>query len=324
MKNLGIIILALILSNTGFAQQDAQFSMNMFNHLTYNPGYAGYSDQICTKAIARKQWAGFDNSPSTMLFNVNAPLLGNSGIGLNIISDKLGFEDNLSLNGVYSYLIPVGKGNLGMGISVGFVNRALSADWVSYNSLTGEGSGRNVYSDQIIPHDGSKIAFDLGMGVFYNAEARSGDDYYYVGLSSTHITRSQLKYEEEINPFNQRHFYFTGGYKYLLNGRSLQIMPSLFVETDGATMQYVMAGKLIIDRKFWSGLAYRGNDAVIVMLGIDFVQGYGIGYAYDFSTSEMSRHSSGSHEILFRYCFSIEKNQSTTRYTGVRNLGNSR
>ncbi|MBN2681893.1 MAG: type IX secretion system membrane protein PorP/SprF [Bacteroidales bacterium] len=315
MKKLGIIVMAGILSIAGFAQQDAQFSINMFNHLTYNPGYAGYSDQICTHAVARKQWAGFDNAPSTMLFNVNAPIPGNNGVGLNVIKDKIGFEDNLMLNGIFSHLFPVGKGNLGVGISLGFINRSLSADWISYSSLTGEGAGQNVYSDEIIPHDGSKLGFDMGFGIYYNATN------YYAGISSTHINRSQLKYEENINPFNQRHVFLTGGYYFDLSDGVSQIMPSVFVESDGASTQYLISGTYIYARKYWAGLAYRTTDAVILMMGIDFQQGYGIGYAYDFSTSQMSKHTSGSHEIIFRYCFSMENNKGQTKYTGPRNLG---
>ncbi|MDG1426760.1 MAG: type IX secretion system membrane protein PorP/SprF, partial [Flavobacteriales bacterium] len=53
------VILFCVLSLS--AQQDPQFSQNMFNKLANNPGYAGSTSGISTSVLHRSQWMGFDD-----------------------------------------------------------------------------------------------------------------------------------------------------------------------------------------------------------------------------------------------------------------------
>ena len=56
-------IMLLCVGTTVFAQQDPQFTMNMFNRLYTNSGYAGSNNGICATAIHRQQWVGFSDNP---------------------------------------------------------------------------------------------------------------------------------------------------------------------------------------------------------------------------------------------------------------------
>ncbi|HBS85487.1 MAG: hypothetical protein A2W91_16905 [Bacteroidetes bacterium GWF2_38_335] len=316
MKNLLLILFAACIAPWASAQQDAQFSMNMFNHMTYNPGFAGSNGMTCAQAISRNQWTGFDNHPSTLVFNAHTPFaIGDlqSGAGLNIMSDKLGFEKNLYMSGSYAIRKEVGNGILGTGMSIGFLNKSLNADWVTSESL--ENSG-DAYLDPSIPHMDSQLAFDMGFGLFYMGSI-GRDHGYYVGLSATHINRSEIHVDGKA-PFNQRHFFLTAQYNYKIAGDRLILKPSFFIENDCVTTQYLFGSLIEIDRKFWTGLFYRGNDAIIAMIGFDFVGGYGIGYAYDITTSKMGKYSSGSHEIILRYCFELKSQKLPTIYGSPR------
>ena len=88
-----LIIISVYIVN---AQQDAQFSHNMFNNAFINPGAVGSSGKVCATALARNQWQGFgDGAPTTFAGNVNAPfnLFGAShGAGLKLYSDEYGFN----------------------------------------------------------------------------------------------------------------------------------------------------------------------------------------------------------------------------------------
>ena len=79
----------------------------MFNTLTFNPGYAGTSGMICATAINRQQWVGFKGAPSTTIFNVSAPVSPfkiNSGVGLMVENDIVGFDKDINLALIYSYI----------------------------------------------------------------------------------------------------------------------------------------------------------------------------------------------------------------------------
>src|SRR5580700_7804764 len=99
-----ILVTASMVS--GFAQQDAQFSQNMFGKLDYNPGYAGMDKAYCASLIARDQWVNFPGNPETFLFNGDAyiPQIG-GGVGLSVYDDQLGFQKTLEVKLSYSYHI---------------------------------------------------------------------------------------------------------------------------------------------------------------------------------------------------------------------------
>ena len=108
---------SLMMVTTGFAQQDPQFSMNMHNKLYPNPGVAGSGDAICATILGRHQWMGFAGKPETYLLSIHAPvrpLFG--GVGLTIISDKLGSENTFGLKAAYSFRKAIGIGDLGIGV----------------------------------------------------------------------------------------------------------------------------------------------------------------------------------------------------------------
>ena len=80
------------------AQQDPQFSQNLFNNIAINPGYAGSNDAISATALHRSQWMGFLGAPSTTNLGVEAamPML-HGGLGLNVMTDNIAQNEFLGL-----------------------------------------------------------------------------------------------------------------------------------------------------------------------------------------------------------------------------------
>lgn len=60
LKPVVLLSLISIFMCTGslIAQQEPQFTLNMFNHMAVNPGYAGLRDAITVTGIMRQQWIG--------------------------------------------------------------------------------------------------------------------------------------------------------------------------------------------------------------------------------------------------------------------------
>ena len=59
MKLRLIILLVVVSTLMCVAQQDPQFSQNMFNKLANNPGFAGSRGLVATSVLHRSQWLGF-------------------------------------------------------------------------------------------------------------------------------------------------------------------------------------------------------------------------------------------------------------------------
>ncbi len=315
MKKLICIILVYILLITvTYAQQDPQISLNMFNHMAINPGYAGSNDAICAYAIIRNQWMGFENGPATNIFSVNSPIKSiSSGVGLSIINDKQGFEKNLGINLAYAYRLSAGAGKLGIGLNIGMLNKSLvNTDWISPDIL--ENPSNSIYADDAIPLDQSHAAFDLGFGAFYRT------DNLYLGVSSTHISQSNINLDEGQYLFLKRHYYITAGYNYQLPNPLFELRPSVFVKSDGAASHINVNLTVLYNKKFWGGVSYRAGSDIIAMFGMEFLNGIKFALAYDYTTSDIGSYSDGSIEFMLGYSFNLSIDKSKGSYKSVRFL----
>ena len=314
MKKLNIAFLFLVIFfQPVLSQQDPLSSHYMFNTLTYNPGVAGTSGLICATALNRQQWVGFKGAPSTTVFNISAPVAPfriKSGVGLLIESDNVGFDKDINLSFSYSYLMDVGTGKLGIGLSLGMLNKTLSPEWL----IPGGDVHTPATGDPLIPENKESIvAFDAGFGLYYKTEK------YYAGLSVTHLNQPKIKFSKGT-PYVSRHYYLTAGYTLQLPNPSLELLPSLFALSDGKVTQFTVTSLIRYNKKVWGGVSYRAGDALTGLLGFELYNGVRIGYAYDFTLSDIRKNSSGSHEFVVNYCFDLSLGKSPMKYKSIRFL----
>jgi len=296
------------------AQQVPQYSQYMFNQMAVNPGYAGSHDVICLAAVHRQQWAGFEGAPVTSTFTVNAPfkMFGAShGIGLTVMSDQLGFDQNVSIGLNYAYRLTVGPGKLGIGISGMFLNKALKAEWYIPNG--------NAELDVAIPGPNESImGFDMGLGVFYRAEN------VYLGFSSTHLLQPTLKYKDKPEAKNllKRHYHAIAGTVFPMKNPAWEMAPSLLVYSDGTSSQFTANLNMMYSKKVWGGVGYRLGESIIAMIGVDLFNGMKVGYCFDYTYTSQRNYvtAGGSHEVMISYCFSLVKEKVVKKYKSVRFL----
>jgi hypothetical protein len=92
------------------------------------------------------------------------------------------------------------------------------------------------------------------------------------------------------------------------------------MQTDFTTVDFSLNGQFIYNKKFWGGLTYRHTDAIVPMVGIHLLNGLSVGYSYDIALSDIASYTSGSHEIVVRYCFNVSGPGGAGRYRSVRRL----
>lgn len=329
MKRLLLLLVLINLFFTSNAQQDPQFTQSFSNRLFPNPAVAGSNESICATLLGRHQWTGFDGKPETYLFSAHAPFKDplfnqNHGVGLSVYSDKLGQERTSGFKLAYAYRYKGLKvGVLSAGIGFGFVNKSLESDWRENDANPG--------NDPSIPYNGaSDMAFDMDFGLYYKIPGK-----LYFGISSTHLNESQLQEtidnsnvnNAEFNYGVSRHYYVMAGYTHELNS-DFKIKPNLFVKSDAVSTTFDINGIVEYQGTFWGGINYRLQDAISPMFGYNHqMNGKGIkggtlkvGYSYDVTTSQLRKHSSGSHELVLNYCFSITPKIKTQRHRTVRFL----
>ena len=309
-QRLSTLILSII-TVISFAQQDAQFSHNMFNKLAVNPGYAGTSMAYCATVLYRNQWMGFPGAPKTLLFSGDAAVEAiHGGLGLTIFSDKLGFDNTFSGKLAYSFNYPLGPGVLGLGLEVGMMQKSLTGTWIPPQTL----------ADASIPVNGTKnTTWDMGFGAYYST------DKLYFGLSSTHIPQTDFKGASGAANYSfdmVRHYYILAGYDFPL-GSSFDLKPSVFIKSDATTTQYDVNMLALWNKMIWVGASYRHTDAIVALIGFQKDMGkmnFKVGYSYDVTTSDIKSYSSGTHEILLNFCFKIEPKGKIQSHQNVRFL----
>lgn len=316
MKKLTLVFFACLITAGAFSQQERQVSHYMYDHISINPGSAGSSDMISTHAIIRQQWPGMEGAPTDLILNLSAPFrLGTThhGAGLAVWSDELGYNSDIDLSVSYAFQIPVKNGRLGLGLSGSFINREVDGNnWIFPD--------QDVITDEDVPvGNQNEFTFDLGVGLFYMT------DELYVGLSSTRVLENEFNYENSSTGLSlseklSRQYYLTAGYSLQFANPLLELLPSIFVQTDTKVTKIDVNATLMYNKKFWGGVSYRVGSAVVGMVGLSILNGVKVGYAYDFDTSKLMNVTKGSHEVMLGYDFRIGVERIPQKYKSIRYL----
>jgi type IX secretion system PorP/SprF family membrane protein len=310
MKKLILLIAGsfLLLSRPVSAQQDAQYSQYMFNGIYINPAYAGYKEVLNVHSFYRSQWTGITGAPRSMSLAVDAIAnSGNVGLALQVASDKLGAQTNLSIYGNYSYRIRMnddGSSRLALGFGVGMVQ--LGIDGSQLNPNNPEPNQPVGVQSTIVP--------DARAGVYF------ANDRYYAGFSVDNLIATYINIDRyAFIPQPKPHYYLTAGALFPLS-EDFQIKPSFLLKDDrGGPTSLDINAFLLIKEFLWVGGSYRTgvklydksylqkdltprNSAVaaIQIFPSDKIR---IGYGYDFSIGPLQGYSSGTHEISIAYSF---------------------
>lgn len=275
------------------AQQDKLITHFIYDKMSINPGETGIDEGICATTIYRNQWDKVNGAPNSAVLNIEANMnrFFPGGLGLSFYHDAIGFtrQNNLLLNYSYPLEIP-GAGKLGIGIGVGMINVGMNPSWVP----------PTTNPDNSLPVGFSATNLDLNFGLYFK-----GDQDYYAGLSSTHLSQSLLS-ESVAGVANEyqtaRHYYIMGGKKFrdIAGG---DIDANVLMRTDLVKFSADINARYIWRNIAYGGLTYRTSDAVAIMLGWVPITNMTVGYSYDITTNKLSSVSRGSHEILLKYCY---------------------
>lgn len=289
MKKILVIIL-LISSFSGSSQQLIQPSQYMLNKFAYNPAAAGSGEVNPIGLFIRQQWSGYKSAPSTQILSFHGQAGKSIGIGGQLFSDKNGAFKSTGFTGAMSYIMSLSeKAALSFGLSFS----------LAQNSMDG--------SDFVVI-DGSDETLNGGSLSSFNPDAGFGmllhGTNFYLGVSSLQLLESKYAFGTNLAGDNHqtRHFYVNGGYKLLL-GPGVKFEPSFLLKsTSLVPLQADITGRLHYRENVWAGVSYRNLDAFVAMVGIERDR-FMIGYAHDFTSSNLKNYSSGTNELYLQFGF---------------------
>lgn len=301
------LLIVILVSGPLFVigQQDPVYSQYIFNMQPVNPAYVGSWQTMGFTALDREQWVGISGHPTTQTFSFQTPIISqNVGIGFDVTVDKLGPERRILLNLDYSYRIMLNDiTSLRFGIKGGFTN---------YNNNL---AGLRPFPDQIpdpalIGAIENKFLPNAGAGLFLSSPK------YYLSFSVPKLFQNSFK--ENTANFSRmseaREYYLIGGIVFNLS-ENIKFKPNFMAKAAvGSPFQYDLSANFLLAEKFWIGGIYRSGDAVGAMAQWIVNSRFRVGYAYDFTLTDLKYYHYGTHELMISYEIAFIKR----RYTSPR------
>jgi type IX secretion system PorP/SprF family membrane protein len=305
MKKIKVFTIAavcLLLGGFVKAQQDAQYSMYMFNQLALNPAYSGVFDQAQAQMIFRRQWLDLPGAPQTAGFNVHGPMRNeNVALGLSFVNDRHGIINSNNLMTSYAYHLSFPKSRLSLGLQAGLENFSANLNTVSLSP--------QQEFDQAFAANISQWSFNYGAGAFWYS------DRFFVGFSVPHIRNNIISDQDLNNVFVARrrtHAFLTGGYVIDL-GATTKLKPSMLMKyASGAPMQIDLNMQVYFYENIGLGISYRTMDAITLMGEIQLSKNFRLGYAFDQTVNKLGRYTGGTHEVMLRYNWGFSKDKNLT------------
>jgi len=276
------------------AQQEPMYSQYQFNLLQINPAYAGNRAVNSITTLFRKQWVGIEDAPTTCSLSWDRRLDGsNVGYGLQIYHDQLGIETTSGFQAFYSFRIAFRKSFLSFGLSGGMLNyRAL------FSTVTTTVGGDPVFQENV-----NSWLPTAGIGILY------ATNNWYTALSIPALLETKINsIQTKVVTSADNHYFLTGGYIFEVSD-VLKLKPSVLLKAvKAAPLQCDFNLNAWIHDVVGLGASYRTGDALIGIFELQISPEFRLGYAYDYTISNLQRYNKGTHELMLRYEFNNKKN----------------
>ena len=263
MKKILVVIIGFCFYSLGHGQQISHTTTIQELQHIWNPAFTAPGTKLDASAYFRKQWVGFEGSPTTAVASLQYPFVDyNMSVGALLISDRTGAvsKNGIQLNYAYKLKELINRDDQLVLAANGFFHQfSLDASSLVVRDVDDVLLTSNRQT-KFIP------AFGFGFAYFSNTEEYNGDNAFYFGISALQILENDLLLDAG-NAARARHFYVNMGTK--LYGYDHYIEPSFqvnFVRPDIIT--YQLGGKFELEEAFWAGIYYSSVNDVSINGGV--------------------------------------------------------
>jgi type IX secretion system PorP/SprF family membrane protein len=308
----GIHIILFVMCCKIALGQDPQFSQPYASALYLNPALTGDTKLNRVAMTFRNQWTAINNGYMTYMVSFDHyERKINAGFGGYILYDQSGSNGyrvtGLRLNYSYDARIDHWSGIKG-GISVGY-----SLMNINQNDL--------LFADQIIrggsvPSVETGLSdqtsyFDIGAGLLYY------NKFVWAGVAVNHLSNPNISFNSQVDRLPLKFSVHTGisvWKKYGNWGKELSSINIAFNYKFQDKWDQMDIGAYYNYYPFVIGVWYRGipllksyepnytnHESLILLVGLDYKNKFRVGYSYDFTISQLTMSSGGSHELTLVY-----------------------
>ena len=292
------LLLFTFMSVVGLAQQRPIHSLYMFDPVLINPAFAGSQVQLSATSIYRNQWVNFPGAPKTFSVSAHSGFRkARVGVGVLATSDQIGIHKENNLYLLYSYRIPISRQNKNSYLSFGLQG--------GFNNLRSDFSVLNARdpNDPFATLVERNMTWNFGSGVFLKHRN------FYAGFSIPYILNNKVMSLESFasSAKQSRYYYLTAGYTKKISQHVKLVPSALFRIQERAPLSFDANLTTVLYDVVGLGFSYRLNDSVVGLFELQINENFHVGYAYDFTTSDLVRFSNGTHELMLNYRIKIPK-----------------
>lgn len=277
-----LVAACALLSTSVQAQVDPLYSQYLNNPFLINPAYGGMNKSMNLMVGYRKQWAGFDGSPTTISATGHTSLFDNRmGAGLIISQDKVGENTNSFVQATYSYKVRFDDYRyISFGLQAGFMN------------FRSDNSQLNI-ADQDDPTFANPLNVtkpSFGAGAIFRT------DKLFLGLSVPRILNVKATFEDLTTSIYTQHFYGFASYVFLLSDR-VKLKPAVLLRAvSGSPLSTDLNFQFNIDERYAVGVLTRNFNTYgfLAQMKINELR---FGYVFEMPTNNSVGTRFTSHEI---------------------------
>jgi type IX secretion system PorP/SprF family membrane protein len=290
MKKIILFLVSICLAFVSNAQQQPMNSIFDWNIHNTNPAYSSLQDSTFIRVSYRKQWAGFNASPTTTNVSGFGQFGINNGYSAMVLRDQTG--------GAFSQTL----------VQFGY-SRSVKLN-SSYRLALGIGAILNQYNfnpnDVLLQQqdDPSFLAGSNALGADANFGVMLQGKGLSVGIGGQQLFQSKLSNLNMTAASDNtliRHYYSHISYKWNFT-KNVQIIPAALVKSTSVTPQQVDLQTMFkFNNLIGFGVNYRLKQGPSMMFQLSQDKIY-LAYAYDVPAGVIGKYNSGSHEVVLGYC----------------------
>lgn len=311
-----LILLATAWSVNLKAQQLAQYSQYLDNYYLINSAATNVQNNLQLDFGFRHYWTDFQGSPKTVYLTAYAPLSkpdvsqhmqsamrltdnidtailtttlvpkSNHIIGMIVTQDDIGLFRKTTNHLSYSFHMQLTR-QLQIAVSpkLGWVHLSINED------LRVLEENDQPFQDFVDNYQRQGM-MDLGFGLWLYS------DRFFLGYSLEQLTRNRGFSSQQVDGFEfQPHHFLMAGHRFRLNPR-INLIPHMLIRyVAGSATSIDYSVRAEYGQRFWAGLSYRKQNALVMMFGVVVSDQLSFGYSFDHSTNVSTLNRINAHEF---------------------------
>jgi len=294
IRFIGFCICAFwLISSTGsFAQQFPIMDQYLVSPSSLAPSFAGKDYPFEAFLTSRIEWTNVPGHPFIGALNLSGTLPHHMGIGGNILYNKAGPLENLTINLGMAYHLKIAQDHmLHFGLNGAYYQNVLDlTNAVVRNPNDPLLSGLNSISENY---------FNVGTSLLYSWKTLDACIAFPLLFNNKSFYHEESIYQNVLTM--DRNFLVYLGYSLLTKSDWSAKFSFLYRKTQFTPWSFDVTARAFYKDIAWMGLIYRKYNIIGVTGGMNIAKGLIFNYTYEYSPTAMMGKSSGTHEISLGY-----------------------